>query len=128
MLGWEEREMAGGPVKTMGSGCLGGLFGAILGIVIGGFVGTVIATSCYGGNPVPHNKPTTSIVEDVIIMVSACVWLAGMLVGAGIGGTIGGIGGAVVGAALAARTAHAQREQDSALFEKTKLKGAPPEY
>jgi len=33
--------MAGGSVKTMGSGCLGGLFGAILGVVMGGFVGTV---------------------------------------------------------------------------------------
>ena len=41
LLGLEDREMAGGSVKTMGSGCLGGLFGAILGVVMGGFVGTV---------------------------------------------------------------------------------------
>jgi len=103
--------MVDGPVKTMGSGCLGGLLGAILGILIGGVVGPVIATS-GNDNLRSQNDP---MAKNVSSMFDACFGFAGMLIGAGIGGTIGGISGAVFGAGFAARTEGTETEEGSAV-------------
>jgi len=103
--------MADGPVKTMGSGCLGGLLGAILGILIGGFIGPVIATS-GNDNLRSQNDP---MAKNVSSMFDACGSFVGLVLGSGIGGIIGGIGGAVFGAGLAARTKGTETEEESAV-------------
>ncbi len=102
--------MASGPVKTMGSGCLGGLLGAILGMMIGGFIGPVIATS---GNDM-NRSSNDPMAKNVSSMFDACGSFVGLVLGSGIGGIIGGIGGAVFAAGFAARTKGTEREVDSA--------------
>ncbi len=103
--------MANGPVKTMGSGCLGGLLGAFLGAVIGGFIGPVIATS-GNDNFRSLNDP---MAKNMSGMFDACGSFVGLVLGTGLGGIIGGIGGAVFGAGLAARTKGTETEADSAV-------------
>jgi hypothetical protein len=81
--------MADGPVKTMGSGCLGGLLGAILGILIGGFIGPVIATS---GN-VNLRSQNDPMAKNVSSMFDACGSVVGLVLGSGIGASSAGLVG-----------------------------------